>query len=363
MIEINPLPLMKKILKAVIIIILLFGLYILRTVWQSGSFKTIKNNFSGTTQRIEGFPGVEDITIDQSTGIAFLSSDDRWSALLKKLPVKGAIYKLNLNDSVPQPVILTDNFKQDDFHPHGISLFQTPEGKKIIFVVNHRRSGNFIERFEYKNDSLDYKESISGELIISPNDVVGVGERAFYFTNDHNEKISGWRTFKDLLTIGTGNVCYYDGDRMNKTSIEGIKYANGVNVSHDGKKLYVAATTDLKILIYDRELTSGVLTKSNEIDTNTGVDNIELDADGNLWVGCHPQLLKFLSHSKDETLISPSEIIKLTDSGDGKFLQQTIYINDGSEISASSVGVVYKKTMLIGPVFQRHIIIGKKVDN
>ena len=354
---------MKRILIVVLIVVLLAGLFILRTVWQSGSFKTIQNNFSGTTQTIEGLPGVEDITIDQSTGIAFLSSDDRWSAMLKKLPVKGAIYKLNLNDSVPKPVILTDNFKQDDFHPHGISLFQTPEGEKIIFVVNHRKSGNFIERFEYKNDSLQHKESISGDLIISPNDVVGVGERAFYFTNDHNEKASAWRTIKDLLTIGTGNVCYYDGYRMSKTSIEDIKYANGVNVSHDGKKLYVAATTDLKILVYDRDLASGGLTKSSEIDTNTGVDNIELDADGNLWVGCHPQLLKFLSHSKDETLISPSEIIKLTDSGEGKFQQQTIYINDGSEISASSVGAVYKRTLLIGPVFQRHFVLAREVDN
>ena len=64
-----------------------------------------------------------------------------------------------------------------------------------------------------------------------------------------------------------------------------------------------------------------------------------------------------------QTFISPSEIIKLTDSGDGKFQQQTVYVNDGSEISASSVGAVYKRTLLIGPVFQRHFVLAREVDN
>ncbi len=340
--------------------ILMVGSIALRTVWHSGAFKTITNNFSGRTQKVEGIPGVEDLAIDQSTGIAFLSSDDRWASTLHKKPVKGAIYRLNLNDSLPQPINLTNNFPQTDFHPHGISLFSSANGRKILFVVNHRVEGNFIEIFEYINDSLKHLESISHELIISPNDVVGVGVRKFYFTNDHNENASTWRYIKDLLTIGTGNVCYYDGQTVQETSVHGVKYANGVNVSLDRKKIYVAAASDLKVLVYDRDSTSGVLTKSGEINTDTGVDNIEIDAEDNLWIGCHPQLLKFLSHAKDEEAKSPSEIIRLRNLGNGKFEQETIYMNDGTEISASSVGAVYKNKLLIGPVFQRHFIIAEQ---
>ena len=139
-------------------VITIISLFALKTVWQSGAFTTVKNSFSGTTHKIEGPAGVEDITIDQTTGIAFLSSDDRWSAMLQKKPIKGAIYKLNLNDSLPQPVSLTTRFPQNDFHPHGISLFTNPAGKKILFVINHRISGNFIEIFEFKNDSLSHIE-------------------------------------------------------------------------------------------------------------------------------------------------------------------------------------------------------------
>jgi arylesterase/paraoxonase len=229
----------------------------------------------------------------------------------------------------------------------------------MLFVVNHRPSGNFIEIFQYKNDTLQHIERITDSLMISPNDVVGVGERSFYFTNDHDEKPGALRSIKDLLTIGTGNVGYYDGEKVSITSAQNIKYANGVNVSHDGTSLYLAATSDRKILIYRRDIATGALTLASEVDTGTGVDNIDVDADGNLWVGCHPQLLKFLSHAKDEAALSPSEIIKLSPGAEGGLIQETVYMNDGSEISGSSVGAVYKDKLLIGPVFQRHFLLGK----
>lgn len=350
---------MKTFLKILLFVVVLVGAFALKTVWQSGAFKSIANHFSGTTTNVEGFAGVEDITIDQSTGLAFFSSDDRWAAALWKKPVKGSIGVLNLNDSIPAPRQLTASLDQEDFHPHGISLFQTPEGRKILFVVNHRKSGNFIERFEFRNDSLVHLESFSDELIVSPNDVTGVGERSFYFTNDHNESLSAWRGLKDLMMIGTGNVCYYDGQKVTKTSIEGLKYANGINRSMDGTRLYVAASSARAIVVVSREPATGALKESSVVYTGTGVDNIELDPAGNLWVGCHPQLLKFLAHAKNENALSPSEIIKLTPSDNGGFTQETIYMNDGSGISASSVGAVYKDYLLIGPVFQRHFVIAK----
>jgi len=338
-------------------IVLVVGLYVLNTVSMSGAFKTIQNHFNGSTEQVAIFPGVEDIDIDPSTGIAFLSSDDRWATMLKQQPVKGAIYTMNLNDSTPQPVNATLNFAQEDFHPHGISFYQTPEGKKMLFVVNHRPSGNFIEVFQYVNDSLRHVERITDSLMISPNDVVGVGERSFYFTNDHDEKPGKIRSIKDLMTIGTGNIGYYDGEKVSITSAQGIKYANGINVSPDGSKLYLAATSDRKIFTYRRDAATGSLTLVSEFDTGTGVDNIDVDGDGSLWVGCHPQLLKFLSHAKDESALSPSEVIKLTPEEGGLFRQESVYMNDGTELSASSVGAIYKNRLLIGPVFQRHFLL------
>lgn len=349
---------MKKSIKISLVIILLLGLYITNTLYHSGYFKTLENHFEGTTKRIEGLVGTEDITIDQTTGFAFLSSDDRWTSRAKKQSPKGAIYGLNLNDIVPKLVNLTDNFPVKDFHPHGISLFTSLSGKKTLFVINHRKSRNYIEIFEFKNDSLIHQESITSDLMISPNDIVGVGERSFYFTNDHDEKLSSWRNIKDILKVGMGNVCYFDGKKMRATSIKNIKYANGINVSLDGRTLFLASTSSNTLLIYNRDTNTAELTKIDEINTKTGIDNIELDETGNLWIGCHPQALKFLAHAKDAKKISPSEIIEIKYRGKGDYEQISVYLNDGTEISASSVGAIYKEKLLIGPVFQKSIVLG-----
>ena len=350
---------MKKTIKITLIILLFLGIYITNTLYQSGYFRTIENHFDGTTQKITGLVGTEDITIDQNTGFAFLSSDDRWASLLRNENPKGAIYGLNLNDSIPDLINLTENSPLEDFRPHGISLYISPLGKRTLFVVNHRKSGNYIEIFEFKNDSLIHQESITNDLLISPNDVVGVGDRSFYFTNDHDEKFSSGRNIKDILKIGMGNVCYFDGKNMSKTSIENIKYANGINVSLDGKTLFLASTSSNTLLVYERNISTGTLTKTDEIDTKTGVDNIELDKKGNIWIGCHPQALKFLVHTKDEKKFSPSEIIEIIYRGKGNYEQKSVYLNNGSEISASAVGAVYKDRLLVGPVFQEGIILGK----
>jgi hypothetical protein len=69
--------------------------------------------------------------------------------------------------------------------------------------------------------------------------------------------------------------------------------------------------------------------------------------------------LKFLAHAKNDRKVSPSQVIKITYEGKGIYEQSLVYSNDGSEISASSVGAFYKEKLLIGPVFQKGIILGK----
>jgi arylesterase/paraoxonase len=345
---------LKTLFKILGVVILVIAALAFKTYYQSGAFSTVTNQSPGATMRLEGLPGVEDITIDQTTGIAFLSSMDRWQQ--KKDPnTTGAIYTLDLNDSTPKAVIRTEHL-QFEFKPHGISLYHSPEGNTTLFVINHRRDANYVEVFDYRDDSLVYRESISDPLMISPNDIVAVGNRSFYFTNDHNEKISGTRMMKDLLAIGTGNVAYYDSGKATVTSAAGIHYANGINVSANGKTLYLASTTGKEILVYDRN-SSGELAENGSFYCDTGVDNIEIDSAGSLWIGCHPQMLKFLSHSRDESKLSPSHVIRLTPSSDGSFKQEIIYMNDGSEISASSVAAPYRNKLLVGPVFQRHILV------
>jgi arylesterase / paraoxonase len=341
---------MKLWLKIVLAVLAIILFFVGRLLINSGFFREITPHFKGNMVKIEGFDGNEDATVDRKTGIALISSP------AFNLDKNGSIFMLNLNEASPKPINVTTNLPFTSFHPHGIYLYQSANGDKRLFVINHRTTGHYVEIFQFTDSSLVHLESIQNPLFISPNDIVAVGDRQFYLTNDHDEPLSDWRAKKDVLQIPMGNVCFYDGKNA-KVVADGILYANGINKSLDNKIIFVASASGRKILVYDCNPQTETLTESDEIAIN-GPDNIDIDEAGNLWVGCHPKLLKFLAHSKDHTKISPSEIIKITYQGKGMAQLESIYLNDGSEISASTVGVTYKDKLLIGSVFEGHIIVG-----
>lgn len=350
----------RKIVIALFLVMCLLGFVLFGILIPAGYFKKINPHFAGTVTKINliGMAGPEDITVDQQSGIAFISTDDRRVNQITPGSTEGAILITNLSDSLPD-IRTISPASLNDFHPHGISLWTSPENKKYLFVVNHRQKdpANTIERFEWRNDSLIHLESIQDEkLMTSPNDVVAVGERAFYVTNDHWYSKKGiGRALEDYLQRPIAYVNYYNGTSFRKVA-ENIAYANGIAVSEDQKQLFVAATLGQKIILYNRDLASGDLMLFDEIKTNTGVDNIEVDKQGDLWVGCHPQLLKFVSHAADPNKYSPSQVIKLSKEINGKYQIEEIFLNDGSQYSGSSVAAVYKNKMLIGSVFEKSLL-------
>ncbi len=349
-----------KILKITVIIVGLVLLYVVFEILvPAGMFKTITPHFDGNIQKLEiPIAGPEDITIDTQHGLAFISVDDRRVNIKNPATLEGAILLMNLTDSISTLKNITPRGFQD-FHPHGISLWTEPDGRQFLFVVNHRQKSweQVIERFAWRNDSLIHLESIlDANLMTSPNDVTAVGERSFYVTNDHRYSQSGInRTLEDYLQRAISYVNYYDGESFRKAAT-GIAYANGINHSADLRQLYVAACTGRKVLIYDRN-PNGELTLEQEIDVKTGVDNIELDETGALWIGSHPQLLKFVAHAADPAKFSPSQVIKLSKDKDGKYQMEEMFLNDGSPYSGSTVAAVYKKKILIGSVFEKSFLI------
>lgn len=345
---------MKKVIIAVLIIILVFAAFVVRTLIVGGQFKTIRPHYEGTCIRVDGLPGPEDITVHPRTGIAFISSDDRRATLAGK-PVQGAIYALDLGVKRAIPRKLTAGFDRD-FHPHGLSLYLDGGGKTFLFVINHAKTGHFVEIFEYTGGVLIQRESIVNPLMFSPNDLVAVGPRSFYVTNDHGFASRSWRMLEDFIPLKRSFVLYYDGKVM-RVAAKGFGYANGINISADGKTLYLAATQDKAIHVFSRDVASGVLTPAYDIHLGTGPDNIELDAAGNLYVACHPKTLAFLAHAKDKTKLSPSQILKITSKGKDNNKVEEIYLNDGKEISASSVAAPFKGGFLVGQVFDDHILV------
>ena len=116
----------------------------------------------------------------------------------------------------------------------------------------------------------------------------------------------------------------------------------------------MASPRKFKLLFYDI-LPSGDLVKADEWDMGTGIDNLEWDTEGNLWTGAHPNLLRFASYARLKKPISPSEIIRITDKK-----VESVYLNDGSAISASTVAVPYENRLYIGNVMDNKILVLEK---
>jgi arylesterase/paraoxonase len=346
----------KAIITFMILVVILVGL-VIKTAYDAGEFKEIKPHFNGQVKTIGGVLSSEDITIHPPTAMAFISSDDRrahWSGNKSQVR-QGAIFGFDLNSVNPRLTNLTEEFAKE-LNPHGIGWWMAQNGDLSLFVVNHRQDGHFVEIFDYRGGKLAHRKSVSGTLMHSPNDVLAVGPDTFYVTNDHGNATVLGRMAEEYLQLARSYVLYFDGKSFRKVA-EALGYANGINISSDGHTVYVAATVEQKIYVYDRDLNTGDLSLRNTIAAGTGVDNIEIDHRGDLWVGCHPKLLTFVKYSKDPKVLSPSQVIKVEKGSPGQYEIKEIYMSDGTPLSGSSVAAVFEDTLLIGSVFDERFLV------
>ena len=345
----------KTIISVLILVLVLAGLGA-KTFYDAGEFKEITPHFNGQVKVIAGVLSSEDITIHPHSAMAFISSDDRrahWSANSRSR--QGAIHGFDLASANPRLMNLTEDFPRE-LNPHGIGWWMAQNGDLSLFVVNHREDGHFVEIFDYQGGKLAHRQSVSGALMHSPNDVLPVGPTAFYVTNDHGNTTVLGRMAEDYLQLARSYVLYYDGKNFRKVA-DALAYANGINISADGRTVYVAATVGQKIYVYDRDLNTGDLSPRRTIEAGTGVDNIEIDQEGDLWIGCHPKLLTFVKYSKDPRALSPSQVIKVEQKSPGQYDVEEIYLNNGQPLSGASVAAVFENTLLIGSVFDERFLL------
>mgnify|MGYP000437830994 CR=1 FL=1 len=332
---------MKKwIMISILILVLAIAGWVVELFWAAGQFKTIEAHFDGQCRQIEGVVGPEDITIHPKTGIAYISSSDR-RAVERGRPGGGAIYAYTPGQDAAALINLTPDADKD-FQPHGISLFVGPQGRDVLFVVNHQGGQHQIEIYDLEDGQLFHRKTLSGPLLLSPNDIVAVGSEMFYVTNDHR-----YPTGAKL-----SNVLFYNGTEFVEAA-SGMAHANGINVSADGQTVFVSATIGGTLHIFKRNPTSNQLAPESKLDLDTGSDNIEVDPKGDLWIGAHPKLLDFVEHARDPEAISPSQVLHLVRGESGEYNVAEVYLNEGKELSGSSVAAVSGNRLLIGCVFDQ----------
>ncbi|WP_338873233.1 strictosidine synthase family protein [Myxococcus stipitatus] len=346
---------MKKFLLVAGVLLVAVAAFAVKTLRDAGQFKHLEPHAPGPCRPVAGMPGAEDLTFHPSLGFAYVSSDDRRATAAGR-PVPGGIFRYEPGSHTP-PVLLTRGFSQD-FHPHGISLFVAPDGTQTLFVVNHPDGAtNQVERFEVGADGmLIHKATLKDPLLISPNDILAVDAERFYVTNDHGKPPGLMRTLEDYLQLGLGSVLYFDGQRFQQV-IHGTAYANGINLSRDGKTLYLTQTVGKSLRSYARDPATGALTLSHTLALDTAPDNIELDERGDLWIAAHPKLFDFVAHATDLKGLTraPAQVLRFTGTGADMKMSE-VYLDDGKQTAATATAAVFGKRMLLGPVFDTDIL-------
>ncbi len=190
---------------------------------------------------------------------------------------------------------------------------------------------------------------------MSPNDLVAVGPHRFYASNDHRNPEGFGRTLEEYLRLPLANVVYYDGERFHEAA-DGLRMANGITASSDGRTLYVAATIGRSVRVYDRDPASGALALRHEIPIDSGADNIEVGADGALWIGTHPKLLDVVAHSSDPSRRAPSQVLRVTERAGGGWAVDEIYLDLGDQLSAASVAAVRGERLLVGAIYDARFL-------
>jgi arylesterase / paraoxonase len=322
-----------------------------------GVFTDVVPGFAGTCTAIPTAPGPEDIAIDEKSGFAFISAMDRRARAAGKPAPSDGLYAMALNGS---PHLAKLAGTPSDFHPHGISLVRTPDGVLTLMAINHRASGaNSVDIFTVtaKDGAVRLTEtgSIQGGQLVSPNAIAAVDGTRFYVTNDHTSATAFGRMLDDDFVIPRANVLYFDGTVFFVVANR-LAFPSGAVLSPDGRHLYVTEAYNRRLTRFARNPISGALESVDTLAIPSNLDNLRLDAAGNLWVGSHPKALAMAAWRSDPSKPAPSQIFKVTLAGGIPQSATAVYSNLGGEIGGSSVAAVTGERMLIGSPLDTKIL-------
>ena len=346
---------MKKSVKGISILLLALIGYVFYIFYSTGYFRSVENTFAGTIVKKVKRPGVEDMQISYADDFMLFSSDDRASRRDGN-PKQGHLYYLDLTKPSFEPLPLTTDLKIP-FYPHGISMVRTAEHAYRVYAVNHVDGRHSIEVFDLQQDRLTHIQTLKDTSMISPNDIVALDGERFYFTNDHGYTQGLGKLGEEYLGWAASNVVYYDGQGYREVA-DGIAYANGINLDRERGLLFVASPRDFLVKVYE-VTANGALEFIEDVACGTGVDNIEFAPDGKLWIGCHPSLLAFTAYAKGNAPIAPSEIITIDYKGKGDYSIESVFLDDGNQMSAATVATVYNDLIFVGNVMDDHFLILK----
>ncbi|HEY0105973.1 MAG TPA: SMP-30/gluconolactonase/LRE family protein [Rhizomicrobium sp.] len=340
---------------AILVAVLVVGAAV-RTLIAYGVFTAVTPGFGGRCTAIATPPGPQDIAVDEKSGLAFVSVFDRRALAAHRPSAKDGLYALALKGP-STPVRLAGT--PAGFHPHGISLARTADGKLALLAINRRADGtSAIAVFDVATSpavKLTETGSIAGAELTSPGAVAAVDAAHFYVANEHGGTTAFGRWLDDILLLPRANILYFDGNVFQIVA-KGLAHPSGLALSPDGHFLYAAETYARRLDAFTRSPISGVIQPVGALDIPSGLDGLRFDPAGDLWVAGHPKAFAMAAYRTDPARPAPSQIFKVTLANGIPIRAAAFYANLGGEIGGASVAAVSGNRLLIGAPLDDHIL-------
>jgi arylesterase/paraoxonase len=335
---------LRRSLIAAGILFVLLAVFSLEFLSFGGQFRELQPQTPGECTTLPLSASAEDIQIDRNRSIAYLSSLDR-RALVTGADVEGEVLQIDL---AADPLRIDKALESAPpfFRPHGMALYRMGDGKLRLFVISHPpEQSHTVEIFEQSaTGRFVHIETVRDPLLVSPNAIVAVGPRQFYVANDKGAS-NVWQRFREsALRAGLSTLVFHDGT-TGRIVASGLKSAVGLGISPDGLRLHAAETLGKRLAEYSRNPLTGDLRFTRHIELDGSPDNVNVDVDGTLWIAIHARLLDLIRHFGDPQHPAPTTIVTYANDA-----VRPVYVEDGSSISAGSVGAVFDGRLYIGSI-------------
>jgi hypothetical protein len=303
-------------------------------------------------EKITIAPGPEDMVLDTffSQPRLIISCNARRN---KETPF-AEIMQYNLMTG-EKSILKRENDDSKNFKPHGIDI------RKIgdivwLYVISHNDAENKQEIITYKvlENHLEYIQTFTHPLIVSPNDVSIASDASFYVTNDAKKRNN---MLEKILAKRSSTIVHMHTQLKGETKIaaKNLAYANGVLCLDS--IVYISTTQRKELNKYSIQ-SNGTLVKNKNLACIKGMDNISIYGDW-LIVPAHLKFLKFIKHVSKSENKSPSVVYAINQkTGE----QKVLFSDDGKRISAASTALIYNEHLYISQVFDDFILKVKIQD-
>jgi hypothetical protein len=255
----------------------------------------------------------------------------------------------------------------EDFRPHGISAREISKDKWEIYVISHRNEADSfhsieiftLERSKTKIPTLKLKESLTSDLLTSPNDLYVLKDGTVFISNDFGRGSRNTKFVFYFFGVKNGNlVIFKDGKFQNIT--EPVAFGNGVYVTEEGGfyKIFRSSGVKQRVNVYTMSQSSPYDFKLiQEIPIDGLPDNLEPDDKNEfLYTSSHFDSMAFLKHQSNPSHPSPTHLYKIN----MKTLEAN-KIGTESGVSISAVSTIKKigQETVYSQVFNDFILICK----